>query len=310
MKQAFTNLTKQFNKTSAKLCHHLKKIFSINRPTKKLLEKIEEALISCDMGVKFSSSIIKQLTQINFESKVSEQLVYKCIKNELLDIIKNAHHDLILPKLKNVYTIILSGTNGSGKTTSIGKIASQLVQQKKKVLIAACDTFRASAVEQLNIWCKKANAEIFIGKKNNDPASIAFKAFKKAHQENFDILIIDTAGRVPNNLELMAELNKISNVIEKLTPNHDYLHLLVLEATSGQAMIRQVENFHKIASINGLIITKLDGTAKAGVLVPIIQKFQLPIYFIGTGEYIHDLHKFSPLKFINMLFDKNNINYK
>lgn len=310
MKKVFTELTKQFNKTSAKLHHHLKKIFSINKPTKELLEKIETVLISCDMGMQFSNSIIKQLTQMNFKNTITEAVVCQCIKNELLQIIKDSSRDLTLPKLKNVYTIILSGVNGSGKTTSVGKIASQLIQQKKKVLIAACDTFRASAVEQLSIWSKKANAEIFVGKKNNDPASIAFKALKKAQQESFDVLIIDTAGRIPNNLELMAELNKINNVIKKITTDHCYLHLLVLDATSGQAMIRQVEIFHKIASIDGLIITKLDGTAKAGALIPIIQKFQLPIYFIGTGECIHDLHKFSPLKFVDILFNNNQVDYK
>ena len=199
---------------------------------------------------------------------------------------------------------MLSGSNGSGKTTTIGKIASQLVKKKKRLLVAACDTFRASALEQLDIWCKRSKANIFIERNSSDPASVAFKALKKAQKENFEVLMIDTAGRIPNNTSLMGELSKIQNVVKKLTHDECYLHLLVVEATTGQTMMRQVEKFHNITPINGLIITKLDGTAKAGMLIPIIQKFGLPIYFIGTGENIDDIHTFSPLAFIELLFSR------
>jgi len=301
MKKLFANLTKKLSNTSAKLTLNLKKALSLNKPKEEFLEGIEESLIESDLGVRFSTEITYKLRSTNFSERISKKVILEHLKEELADIFQNINRKLLIPDTGGVYTIVFSGINGSGKTTTIGKIAAQLTQQGKRVLIAAGDTFRASAVEQLTIWATRANAEIFIAKANSDPASVSYQALKKAQTENFDVLLIDTAGRIPNNLQLMDELKKINQVIKKLDTTAPQLNLLVIDATNGQTALKQVEMFQKDIAINGLIITKLDGTAKAGVIVPITQKFKLPIYFISLGEAIEDLQRFSSEEFINAI---------
>jgi fused signal recognition particle receptor len=301
MKNIFAKLTQGLSNTSAKLNLNLKKAFSLNKPKEELLEEIEESLIESDLGVHFSMEITETLRRTNFSQEISKEIVADCLREKLTDIFQNIHRDLVIPDTNTVYTIMFSGINGSGKTTTIGKIAAQLTQQGKKVLIAAGDTFRASAVEQLTTWATRAKADIFVANPNSDPASVAYQALKKAQTENFDVLLIDTAGRVPNNSQLMDELKKINNVIKKLDTDAPQLNLLVIDATIGQTALKQVEIFHKDAAVNGIIITKLDGTARAGAIVPITEKFKLPIYFIGLGEAIADLQKFSAEEFIDAI---------
>lgn len=290
MKKWFNKLKSSLSKTSTNLSVNLKKTFALNRPNKEILDDIEEILISNDLGVKFSNEVIEKISKKSFNTSITKQMVIDCVIEEIRTILEPYTKELIIPKSELPYTIIFSGINGSGKTTSLGKIAYKLQQVGNKVLIAACDSFRASATEQLEIWAKRANCEIIIGKYNADPASIAYKSFIKARDENFDALLIDTAGRMHNKIDLMNELQKISKVLQKNDKILPHLNLLVIDSTIGQTAIKQVENFKDIININGIILTKLDGTSKAGVIVPIIQKFKLPIYFIGVGEGIEDLN--------------------
>jgi fused signal recognition particle receptor len=301
MQKFFTNLANKLRKTSTELSSSLKNIFSLHKPSEELLEKIEESLISYDMGVNFSATVTEELSRETAGKQVTMKMVQGLIKEKLLEIFKNSSNDLSIENSKNVYTIVISGMNGGGKTTTVGKIAARLVRQGKSVLIAAADTFRPSAKEQLSKWATQAGAEMFAVEGCADPASVAFKALKKAQKEGFDVLIVDTAGRIPNNPQLMAELNKIHNVLKKIDPNAPHLNLLVIDSTIGQGAIQQVQMFQETTGIHGLIVTKLDGTARAGVMVPITQEFQLPIYFIGTGEGIEDIEKFDANNFIEAL---------
>ena len=208
-------------------------------------------------------------------------------------------------KTENMKTIIVSGVNGVGKTTTIGKLASQFQTAGKSVVIAAGDTFRAAAVEQLQIWGERAKVPVLTASEGSDPASLAFEAIEKARNENTDLLMIDTAGRLQNRTDLMEELAKIVRVIRKQDPEAPHNTLLVLDATTGQNALRQVEIFTKLADVTGLVMTKLDGSAKGGVLVALADKFGLPIHAIGIGEQIDDLAPFDPKDYAKALTGEN-----
>ena len=304
MKNWIKKLRGGLSKTSNNIGTNIKKVFSLNRPSKEILQDIEDILISSDLGVKFTNEIIEKLSKKSFNEDISEDIVFNSVINEISHILRPYTKKLDIPNSNSPYTIIFSGINGSGKTTSLGKIAYKLQQNGKKVLIAACDSFRASAAEQLEIWSKKANCDIVIGEKNSDPASIAYKALSKAKAENYDVLLIDTAGRMHNKIDLMNELKKIINVLKKIDDSSPHLNLLVIDSTIGQTALKQVESFKSIVDINGIIVTKLDGTSKAGIIVPITQKFMIPIYYVGIGEGIDDLNSFSAEDFANALLAK------
>ena len=289
------------SKTSNDFSLKLKKTFSFNKPNKEILDDIREVLILGDLGVKFSNQIVDELKLTNFEHKISKELVYKSIQNHIISILTPYTKQLSIPKRLTPYTIIFSGINGSGKTTTLAKVAYHLKKENKKVLIVSCDTFRASANEQVIVWARRSNCPIITGAKNSDPASIVYNAFIKAKKDNFDVLLIDTAGRMFNRIDLMNELKKINKVLSKIDATSPHLNLLVTDATIGQIAIKQVESFKNAININGVIVTKLDGTSKAGVIVPIIQEYKLPIYFIGIGEKIDDLSNFSPTVFSKKL---------
>ena len=308
MKQWFSKLASGLSKTSSNLGINLKKAFSLNKPKQEILDELENALIMSDLGVECSMQIVQKLSKKSFDQEITSQIISDCVVEHISETLSPYAKTLSIPDHNSPYTILFSGINGSGKTTSLGKIASQLHKDGKKVLIAACDTFRASATEQLEIWADRAKCDIIKGSAGSDPASVAYKALTKAKSEGYDVLLVDTAGRMHNKADLMAELQKINTVLKKLDESSPNLSLLVLDATVGQTTLKQVETFKSIIDINGIIITKLDGTSKAGVIVPIVQKFKTPIYYIGIGEGIDDLSSFSAEEFAKALVGTASVN--
>jgi fused signal recognition particle receptor len=240
----------------------------------------------------------------NLGRRFSTVEIKKLLADEIEQIMENVAQPLpIYPKQPQVVLVV--GVNGSGKTTTIGKLASQFKEAGKNVVIAAGDTFRAAAVEQLQIWGNRANVPVLVAPEGSDPASLAFDALERAQQDKADLLMIDTAGRLQNRTDLMEELAKIVRVLKKKDPEAPQNTILVLDATTGQNAISQVETFREIAEVSGLIMTKLDGTAKGGVLVALADKFGLPIHAIGVGEQIDDLAPFDPADFAQALTGSN-----
>ena len=265
-----------------------------------MLEQLEELLIASDMGLDTAMRVAANMAQGNLGSRLSTSEIKKLLADEIEQIMENVAQPLpIYPKHPQVVLVV--GVNGSGKTTTIGKLASQFKEAGKNVVIAAGDTFRAAAVEQLQIWGDRANVPVLVAPEGSDPASLAFDALEKAQQEKADLLMIDTAGRLQNRTDLMEELAKIVRVLKKKDPEAPQNTILVLDATTGQNAISQVETFREIAEVSGLIMTKLDGTAKGGVLVALADKFGLPIHAIGIGEQIDDLAPFDPAEFAQAL---------
>ena len=265
-----------------------------------MLEQLEELLISSDMGVDTAMRVAANMAQGNLGSRFSTSEIKKLLADEIEQIMENVAQPLPIYS-KHPQVVLVVGVNGSGKTTTIGKLASQFKEAGKNVVIAAGDTFRAAAVEQLQIWGDRANVPVLIASEGSDPASLAFDALAKAQEEKADLLMIDTAGRLQNRTDLMEELAKIVRVLKKKDPEAPQNTILVLDATTGQNAISQVETFREIAEVSGLIMTKLDGTAKGGVLVALADKFGLPIHAIGVGEQIDDLAPFDPAEFAQAL---------
>jgi fused signal recognition particle receptor len=265
-----------------------------------MLEQLEELLIASDMGVDTASRVTANLAEGRYGRKLSVTDIKRALADEIARIMEPVARPMpIFPKTPQVVLVV--GVNGSGKTTTIGKLASQFRAAGKTVIIAAGDTFRAAAVEQLQVWGDRAGVPVLTAPEGSDPASLAFDAMTKAEAEGADLLLIDTAGRLQNRADLMEELSKIVRVIRKKDPTAPHNTLLVLDATTGQNALSQVEIFRKLADVSGLVMTKLDGTAKGGVLVALADKFGLPIHAIGVGEQIDDLAPFDPQDFARAL---------
>lgn len=265
-----------------------------------MLNELEELLITADMGVETSLRVAAAMAEGRFGKRLGAEEVKKALAAEVSRILSPVAKPLpIYPKKPQVVLVV--GVNGSGKTTTIGKLASQLRGAGKSVMIAAGDTFRAAAVEQLQVWGERAGVPVMTAPEGSDPASLAFEAMARAEREGADLLLIDTAGRLQNRADLMAELEKIVRVIRKKDSSAPHNTLLVLDATTGQNALGQVEIFRKIADVSGLVMTKLDGTAKGGVLVALADRFGLPIHAIGVGEQIDDLSPFDPEEFAEAL---------
>ncbi|WP_299986478.1 signal recognition particle-docking protein FtsY [uncultured Ruegeria sp.] len=261
-----------------------------------MLEQLEELLIASDMGVDTALRVTANMAEGRFGRKLSTQEVKQLLAQEVARVMDPVAKPMPLyPKRPQVVLVV--GVNGSGKTTTIGKLASQFKAAGKKVVIAAGDTFRAAAVEQLQVWGDRAGVPVLTAPEGSDPASLAFDALTKAQNEGADLLMIDTAGRLQNRADLMEELAKIVRVIRKVDDTAPHNTLLVLDATTGQNALSQVETFRNLADVSGLVMTKLDGTAKGGVLVALADKFGLPIHAIGVGEQIDDLAPFDPEEF-------------
>ncbi len=265
-----------------------------------MLESLEEVLIQADMGVDTALRVTANLAEGRMGRRVSGEEIKLALAAEIARILEPVARPMPLyPKTPQVVLVV--GVNGSGKTTTIGKLASQFKAAGKSVVIAAGDTFRAAAVEQLQIWGDRAGVPVMTAPEGSDPASLAYDAMTRAEAEGADLLMIDTAGRLQNRADLMEELAKIVRVIRKKDPSAPHNTLLVLDATTGQNALTQVEIFRKIADVSGLVMTKLDGTAKGGVLVALADRFGLPIHAIGVGEQIDDLAPFDPDEFARAL---------
>jgi fused signal recognition particle receptor len=265
-----------------------------------MLESLEELLIATDMGVDTALRVAANLAEGRMGRRLSTREIKRLLAGEIARIMEPVARPLPL-YAKKPQVVLVVGVNGSGKTTTIGKLASQFRAAGKDVVIAAGDTFRAAAVEQLQIWGDRAGVPVMTAPEGSDPASLAFDAMAKAEAEGADLLMIDTAGRLQNRQDLMEELAKIVRVIRKRDESAPHNTLLVLDATTGQNALSQVETFQKLADVTGLVMTKLDGTARGGVLVALADKFGLPIHAIGVGEQIDDLAPFDPEDFARAL---------
>ena len=297
----FDKLKQGLGKTKNSIDEKINNVFSVFRKVdEELLEELEEVLVMSDIGMETSMKIIDELrTKIKKEKIQDEEDVKKALKEIMKNILDIADPKLNLDTKPSV--ILVVGVNGVGKTTSIGKIANNLVKSEKKVIVAAADTFRAAAVEQLEIWAERSGSQIVKKEEGSDPASVVFDAIKQTKEQGADILIVDTAGRLHNKKYLMDELFKIKKVIEKELPDASKEVLLVLDAETGQNAISQVKAFKETTDITGLVLTKLDGTAKGGVVLGIVSENQIPIKFIGVGEQIDDMQVFNAEEFLNAI---------
>jgi len=296
----FGKIKQALSFTSSKIASGITNIIGGRKLDANTIEELEELLITADMGAHTASAIMDKFRKQKFASETTVEEVQTELAKAIEDILNESQKPFVIDSNK-LNIILVCGVNGNGKTTTIGKLAAMYKAEGKKVMVAACDTFRAAAIDQLEVWTKRAGVEIVRGAENGDPASVAYSAVERAVEQGADILFIDTAGRLHNQQNLMAELSKITRSIEKVTgfaPQHS---LLVLDATTGQNALTQLEHFKTIANVNGLVITKLDGTAKAGVVVALSQKFKIPVYFIGLGESIEDLKLFDAGDFAKAL---------
>lgn len=299
----FDKLKQGLSKTKQSFNDKVNNVFSAFRKVdEELLEELEEALIMSDVGVETSTKIITKLRdRIKKQNLKEAEEVKQALREEIQNIFDEVDNSLHLDTKPSV--ILVVGVNGVGKTTSIGKIANRLKQDGKKVVIAAADTFRAAAVEQLEIWANRAGCPIVKKEEGADPASVVYDAIKKTKEENADVLICDTAGRLHNKKYLMDELEKIKRVIDKELPDASKEILLVLDATTGQNAILQVQAFKETVDITGLVLTKLDGTAKGGVVIGITNENHMPVKFIGVGEQIDDMEVFNSEDFVKAIIE-------
>ena len=293
----FDKLKQGLNKTKESINEKINNVFSnFRKVDEDFLEELEEALIMSDIGIETSTKIISNLRErIKKEKIEDEEQVKEALREEIEKILEISDNSLKLETKPSVILVI--GVNGVGKTTSIGKMAARLARDGKKVVVAAADTFRAAAVEQLEIWSKRAGAEIVKRDEGIDPASVVYDAIRKTREIGADVLICDTAGRLHNKKYLMDELNKIQKVINKEMPEASKEVLLVIDAGTGQNAISQVKAFKEQADITGIVLTKLDGTAKGGAIIGIVEENKIPVKFIGVGEQIDDMEIFNSKDF-------------
>ena len=300
----FKKISGGLKKTSENFSSGLENIFNKSKPTQNVLEELEDFMISSDISISLTEKIINNLKNKKFDSSELTKLNFlRILKEEMLSILKPVESN-IFEKTQSLQTILMCGVNGTGKTTTIGKLCKILKKNDNKVIVGAADTFRAAAIEQLEKWCLKNSIDIEKSETGSDPASVAFKTLEKAKKYNYNFCIIDTAGRLHNKKDLMDEFLKIIRVMKKIDENAPQKIIVVLDATTGQNALNQIEEFNKICELSGMIVTKLDGTAKGGVVLPIADKYKLPIYAIGVGEQEDDLQPFDAENFTNAFLKK------
>lgn len=295
-----SRLKNALTKTSSKIGSGIEHLLIKKKLDEATLEELEDLLLFADVGTTVSSEIIASLRKHKFNKEVTSEEIKEDLGQIIQGILDRQDHDFHLPN-NGLNVVLVCGVNGNGKTTTIGKMASSYIADGKKVAIAACDTFRAAAVDQIEKWAERSGAILFQGEEKCDPASVAHRAVSESLANGVDVLFIDTAGRLHNHKNLMDELAKIIRVVKKVDETAPHHSLLVIDGTTGQNAVNQVEEFKSIADISGLVITKLDGTAKAGAVVGIVQKFSLPVHFIGIGEAIDDLKPFTSSDFSRAL---------
>ena len=288
----FERVKKGLSRTAAPLVQGIGDILTKRKLDKETLQELEDLLIVSDVGAKTAADLVSDLSKDKFDKEVDEKEVRTFFADRITDILTPYAKELIIDHTKKPFVILMAGVNGAGKTTTIGKMAHQFKEKGLKVSFAAADTFRAAAVEQLKIWGERTGASVVSRPTGADPAGLVFDAIAEAVKRQDDVLFIDTAGRLQNRSELMAELQKIIRTIKKQIPDAPHACLQVLDATVGQNAHSQVKIFNEMIDVNGLILTKLDGTAKGGVIIALSQEFKLPIYSIGIGEKIDDLQAF------------------
>ena len=290
-------------KSSARLTDGISGIFTKMKLDSQTLEELEELLISADMGVMTSAKIISSFGSKRQDKDISENEIRQLLAEEIEKIILPCEKALIIDKSQKPFVIMMIGVNGAGKTTTIGKLTQKFKKQGLKVSLIAADTFRAAAVEQLKVWGERSNVRVFAGENGCDSAGLCYDGLAQAIKNNDDIVFIDTAGRLQNKNGLMDELKKINRVIKKIIPSAPHSTILTLDATNGQNALSQVEIFSQAAEVSGLIITKLDGTAKGGILTAIADKHPIPVHYIGIGEGIDDLDEFKASEYAKSLLD-------
>jgi fused signal recognition particle receptor len=304
----FSRLKEGLSKTRDKLVTRITETFSgkavIDDDT---LNELEEILISSDLNSELAVKIINNLrVQLKDEKDRSQENIINLLKNELLKLLEvSKSNSLDKDESKKPYVILIVGVNGVGKTTTIGKLANNYKKAGNRVIVGAADTFRVAANEQLAIWAKRANVEIIQHKQGSDPSSVAFDTVKKGIEGNYDVVLIDTAGRLHSKVNLMNELNKITKAINKQLPNAPNDTYLVLDATIGQNSVLQTNEFSRVTKLTGLVVTKLDGTAKGGVIINLSANQGIPVKYVGVGESIDDLQIFNPKAFVDAIFNSN-----
>ena len=293
----FARLAGGLKRSSDQLTGSIAGVFTKKKLDAATLDELEDVLIQSDLGVETATAITETLRRDRFNRDVSGEDVRAVLAAEVEKVLAPVARPLVIDSSQKPFVILMIGVNGSGKTTTIGKLSQKLVAEGKSVMLAAGDTFRAAAIEQLQIWGQRTGAPVIVRPAGADASGLAFDAVTQARAEGRDVLIIDTAGRLQNRDELMSELEKIIRVIKKVDPSAPHATLLTLDATTGQNALRQVEIFGQRAGVTGLVMTKLDGTARGGILVAIAKKFGLPVHFIGVGEGVADLEPFQAADF-------------
>ena len=284
-------------RSSSSLGQGIADVFSKRKLDDSVLDDLEDVLLRADLGVAAATRIREAVAKGRYNKDVAASEVRTILAEEVERALDRVAAPLRLDETKKPFVILVVGVNGSGKTTTIGKLAAKFVAEGRKVVLAAGDTFRAAAIEQLQVWAARVGAEVVARPQGSDPAGLAFDALKQSQAAGADVLIIDTAGRLQNRTELMAELEKIGVVLKKIDPEAPHSVLLVLDATIGQNALSQVETFQRVSGVTGLVMTKLDGTARGGILVAVADRFGLPVHFIGVGETVEDLEPFAAADF-------------
>ena len=293
----FQRLKAGLTKTSSRLAEGITGLVTKKKLDRDTLDDLEDLLIGADLGVETSSRVIAELSRSRYDKAVSSEEIRAILASEITRVLEPVAVPLVVDVTRKPHVILVLGVNGSGKTTTIGKLAAQFRREGKKVLIGAGDTFRAAAIDQLKVWGERTNTPVIARTVGSDAAGLSFDALNEAKDGGYDILLLDTAGRLQNKEGLMAELEKIVRVLKKIDPSAPHDAVLVLDATTGQNAMNQVEVFKERAGVTGLVMTKLDGTARGGILVAISAKHQLPVHAIGVGEGIEDLQPFSAAEF-------------
>jgi fused signal recognition particle receptor len=299
-------LSAGLKRTSSSLGTAVADLVTKRKLDRAMLYDIEDVLLRADLGTEVAARIAEAVGKGRYDKDVSADDVTTIVAAEVEKVLAPVAQPLVIDAAHKPFVILVVGVNGSGKTTTIGKLASKLTAEGRKVMLAAGDTFRAAAIEQLKVWGERNKVPVVARAQGSDSASLAFEAVEEAKAQNMDVLLIDTAGRLQNKTELMVELEKVRRVIGKVDASAPHAVLLVLDATVGQNALSQVDAFHKTAGVTGLVMTKLDGTARGGILVALSEKYKLPVHFIGVGEGIDDLAPFTARDFARAIAGRDN----
>lgn len=304
LKSSYKKVKEALAKTGSLLGNKLRSLFS-KKIDAETLEQLEQLFYEADLGLQTATELTEKVRTLHAQdSKLGSEGILTAIRQELTSLLSQHPTDLVqISEDKIPMVLLIVGVNGNGKTTTVAKLARYFQQSNKKVLIAAADTFRAAAIEQLEVWVQRLGVEIVKGKPNSDPAAVVYDALSAGKARGVDIVIIDTAGRLHTKTPLMQELEKIKRICHKVHPDSPHETLLVLDATTGQNALDQARTFHQFTPISGLVLTKLDGTAKGGIVISIYRQLGVPVKFIGIGEGLEDLEPFQPASFVNTLFE-------